>query len=226
MKPSSLKKVRNLYEASADSYAEMMDKEIGLPMYKDVLGRLQENIANTPGVLLDTACGSGHMLAMFRSYYDPQRSLIGIDISPRMVAIAQKRLGKEGSVMVGDMRSLPGIDSCSVAAVINFFAFHHLNADGIRTSMLEWNRVLVPGGHLLVAAWEGSGTIDYGKESEIVALRYISNDLIEIAKVAGFIVTRCTVESVEDYPMDVIYLECIKDTHHDNQRINFNFTKA
>ena len=211
MKPSSLKKVRNLYEASADSYAEMMDEEIGLPVYKDVLGRLQENIANIPGVLLDTACGSGHMLAMFRSHYDPQRSLIGIDISPRMVAIAKKQLGREGSVMVGDMRSLPGIDSSSVAAVINFFAFHHLDIDDIRASTFEWNRVLVPGGRLLVAAWEGSGTIDYGKESEIVALRYTSNELIEIAKVAGFIVTRCTVESVEDFPMKAIYLECMKE---------------
>ena len=211
MKPSSLNKVRNLYEASADSYAEMMDKEIELPMYKDVLGRLQKDIANTPGVLLDTACGSGHMLAMFRSYYDTQRSQIGIDISPRMVAIAQMRLGKEGSVMVGDMRSLPGIDSSSVAAVINFFAFHHLNADGIRKSMLEWNRVLVPGGRLLVAAWEGSGTIDYGQESDIIALRYMRNELTEIAEKSRLIVTRCTVEPVEDFPMDAIYLECVKE---------------
>ena len=99
----------------------------------------------------------------------------------------------------------------SVAAVINFFVFHHLDIDDIRASMFEWNRVLVPGGYLLVAAWEGSETIDYGKESDIVALRYTSNELIEIAKAAGFIVTRCKVESVEDFPMKAIYLECMKE---------------
>ncbi len=200
-----------MYEANADSYAEIMDKEINLPVYKDVLGRLQESISNTPGVLLDTACGSGHMLAMFRSQYDSNRSLIGIDISPRMVAISNNRLGEECSVMVGDMRSLPGIDSGSVAAVINFFAIHHLDVDGIHASMLEWNRVLVHKGRLLIAAWEGSGVIDYGEESDIVALRYTSNELIEIAEVTGFIVTQCTVEPVEDFPMDAIYIECIKE---------------
>ncbi len=200
-----------MYEDSADSYSEMMDNEIKLPVYKEVLGRLHENIANTPGMLLDTACGSGHMLAMFRSLFDSRRSLIGIDISPRMVEISKKRLGKEATTMVGDMRSLPGIDTGSVAAVINFYAIHHLDIDGIRTSMLEWKRVLVPHGRFLVAAWEGSGVIDYGEESDIVALRYTTHKLTNIAEKAGFIVARCTVEPVEDFPMDAIYLECIKE---------------
>ena len=69
MKPSSLNDVRNMYESSADSYSEMMDKEINLPVYKDMLRRLHENIANTPGALLDIACGSGHMLNMYRSLF-------------------------------------------------------------------------------------------------------------------------------------------------------------
>lgn len=200
-----------MYEANADSYAQMMDNEIGLPVYKDVLGRLYKNITNTPGTLLDTACGSGHMLAMFRSQYDSKRSLIGIDISPRMVAISKKRLGDNGTVMVGDMRSLPDIDSSSVAAVINFFAIHHLDLDEVRTSMLEWNRVLLHKGRLLVAAWEGTGVIDYGEESDIVAIRYNSKELINIAEESGFIVTQCSVEPVDDFPMDAIYLECIKE---------------
>jgi len=200
-----------MYEATADSYSEMMDKEIDLPIYADLLGRLQEDIANTPGALLDTACGSGHMLAMFRSRYDLRRSLIGIDLSPRMVAITNKRLSKDDLVMVGDMRSLPRIDSGSIAAVINFFALHHLDVEGIRASMFEWLRVLVPGGRLLVAAWEGSGTIDYGEESDIIALRYTSHELSKIAKTAGFLVTRSVVEPVDDFPMDAVYLECIKE---------------
>ncbi len=71
-----------MYELTAEGYAEMMDSEIHLPIYREVLGRLQEGIANTPGTLLYTACGSGHMLEMFRSQYDPGRSLMGIDLSP------------------------------------------------------------------------------------------------------------------------------------------------
>ena len=200
-----------MYEATADSYAEMMDKEINLPVYKDILGRLQKNIANTPGALLDTACGSGHMLAMFRSLYDSQRTLIGVDLSPRMVAIANKQLSNEGSVLVGDMRSLPSIKSSSTAAVLNFFALHHLDIEGMNASMLEWYRVLVPGGRLLVSVWEGIGTIDYGEESDIIALRYTRNELVQMAEDAGFRVTRCAVEPVEDFPMDAVYLESMKE---------------
>ena len=200
-----------MYDANADSYAKMMDREIKLPVYKDLLGRLQEQIANTPGILLDTACGSGHMLAMFHSQYDSGRSLCGIDISPRMVTVSKKRLGKKASIEPGDMRALPGMDSGSVGALINFFAVHHLDTDGISASMLEWNRVLVQKGRLLVAAWEGSGAIDYGEESDIIALRYTAKDLTKIAIKSGFTVTQCNVESVEDFPMDAIYLECVKE---------------
>jgi ubiquinone/menaquinone biosynthesis C-methylase UbiE len=162
-------------------------------------------------MLLDTACGSGHMLALYQSQFDPNRSLIGVDISPKMIAISKKQLDHNAMLVVGDMRSLPFIDSDTIAAVINFFAIHHLDIDGVRTSLREWNRVLVRKGRLLIAAWEGRGTIDYGEESEIVALRYTNNELIEIAEATGFIVNRSTVEPVEDFPMKAIYLECTKE---------------
>jgi hypothetical protein len=61
-----------------------------------------------------------------------------------------------------------------------------------------------------LAAWEGSGSIDYGEESDIVALRYTRKELIEIAERIGFYIDRCIIESVEGFPMDAIYLECIK----------------
>jgi len=218
MKPSSLSDVRDMYEATADSYAEMMDTEIELPIYEELLGRLQDGIATTPGALLDTACGSGHMLAMFRARFDRGRPVVGVDLSPRMVAIANERLGAEGRALVGDMRSLPGIASGSAAAVLNFFAVHHLDSEGVRGSMAEWYRVLVPGGRLLVAAWEGGGRIDYGGESEIIALRYTSKELSEWAEAAGFTISRCVVEPVEGFDMDAVYMDCEKGAASDAVR--------
>ena len=93
------------------------------------------------------------------------------------------------------MRSLPSIDTGSVAGIINFFAIHNIDLDGLRAAMFEWNRVLNHKGHLFLAAWEGCGAIDYGEESDIVALRYTSNELSEISEQAGLIVTRCTVRT-------------------------------
>lgn len=210
MKPSSTKEVCEMYESTADSYAQMMDKEINLPVYSDALARLQDRIASTPGTVIDTACGSGHMLSMFHDHCDHNRPLLGVDLSPRMVAIAGERLKSGGQVVVGDMRDLSNVDSASAAAVINFFAVHHLDPEGVHKAVKEWYRVLCNGGQLLVAAWEGAGKIDYGVGSEIVALRYTRTELSSWAQEVGFTVSRCVVEPVEEFPMDAVYLECTK----------------
>lgn len=200
-----------MYDATAELYAEMMNQEIQLPVYSDVLGRLRERIAGIPGLLVDTACGSGHMLSLFRERFDEKRQLAGIDLSPRMVAIARGRLGPGPQIVLGDMRDLSMLESGSAAAVVNFFAVHHLDAQGVLAAAREWRRVLCPGGQLVVAAWEGTGPIDYGEESEVVALRYTSAELASCFEMATFLVQRCIVEPVEGSPMDAVYLECRKD---------------
>ena len=55
MRPSPADEVRKMYEDTADSYAQMMEAEIDLPIYADVLGRLRDRIENTPGTIVDTA---------------------------------------------------------------------------------------------------------------------------------------------------------------------------
>ena len=210
MKPSSADEVRNMYEETADSYAEMMDSEIDLPVYADTFGRLQEQIAGMPGTLIDTSCGSGHMLSLFHERYDQSRPLLGIDLSPRMVAIARERLGSLAQVVVGDMRDLSSVTEGSAVAILNFFALHHLDPKEARAALREWHRVLQPGGHLLLATWEGNGPIDYGDEADIVALRYLADEVSSWTREAGFSVTRCVVEPVEEIPMDAVYLEGVK----------------
>lgn len=211
MRPSHTNEVRKMYEETADSYAQMMDTEIGLPVYTDILGRLSVRLANTPGIVVDTSCGSGHMLSMYNKRYDQDRPLLGVDISPRMVSIAEKKLGLNAQVIVGDMRDLSAIDSGSSSAVLNFFAIHHLDSEDVKLAFREWYRILGPNGQLVVAAWEGSGTIDYGDESDIIALRHNSNEMSAWAQEAGFMINRCLVEPVEDFPMDAVYLEGIKE---------------
>lgn len=211
MTVSTGNEVRDMYESSADSYAAMMDQEIGLPVYSDILSRLQKRIANLPGTVIDTACGPGHILALFHERYDQDRPLLGVDLSPRMIDLASQRLGSAGQTVVRDMCDLSSVDSGSAAAVMNFFAVHHLAPDAVREALGEWHRVLLRGGQLLVAAWEGTGAIDYGGESDIVALRYRADELGSWCEQTGFRVLRNEVESVEGFPMDAIYLECLKE---------------
>ncbi len=211
MKTSPEAKVRELYEEWADSYTEMMDTEIDLPVYSDTLGRLAERIADAASPVIDTSCGPGHMLARFHERHDPKRTLLGIDLSPRMVAIARSRLGTIARIMIGDMCDLRPVESGSSAAVLSFFAIHHIGPREIVAATKEWHRVLRPGGQLVVAAWEGTGPIDYGDKSDVVALRYSREEVVAWARAAGFVVDRCVVEPVEGMPMKAVYLEGTKD---------------
>ena len=210
MKPSDPEQVRAVYDATAESYAEIMETEIELPVYSDVLGRLYARIEGTPGRLIDTSCGSGHMLFMYHERHEQSRSLLGVDLSPRMVDIASKRLGSRAEVIIADMRDLSDVEAGSAAAILSFFAIHHLDRAEVGEALREWHRVLRPGGELIVAAWEGDGAIDYGEEGDIVALRYGADELASIARAAGFAIVRCVVEPVAGMPMDAVYLEGVK----------------
>ena len=175
-----------MYEATANAYAEMMDGEISATVYADILGRTAKAIADKPGVLIDTACGSGHMLARYVTEFEPGRAVVGVDLSPQMVDITQARLGAKHTTTLGDMRHLEGIPDAQAAGLLNFFALHHLDPDGIHTALGEWYRVLAPGGFLSLATWEGQGAIDYGGQADITALRYTRGQIQTWVTQAGF----------------------------------------
>lgn len=137
MRTSSINKVLQLYEDSDDLYDELMDAEIDLPIYADILSRLAERITGIPGPVVDTSCGSGHMLLRYHEYYDSRLELIGVDLSPRMVEISNKRLGSKARFFIGDMRNLNMISSESAAVVISFFAIHHLDPEEVATAIRE-----------------------------------------------------------------------------------------
>lgn len=210
MNVSTESDVREMYDPTAESYAALMDKEITLPLYTETLRKLSESIAGINGPIVDTSCGPGHMLSLYRERFDMKRPIIGVDLSPRMVALASTRIGTGGDIRVGDMRSLDFVDDGSAAGAISFFALHHLDPDGVRTALQEWGRFIVSGGQLVLATWEGSGAIDYGTHSDLVALRYTGNEIAAWVKAAGFSVSRCVVEPVEGMEMDAVYLEATR----------------
>lgn len=201
--------VRDMYDRSADWYAKTMAKEIELPVYDEVLSALAASIADVDGPVVDTSCGSGHMLQRYHQRHDAQRALIGVDLSPRMVAISQDNLGGAATVVVGDMRRLAAVAAGSAAAVISFFALHHLDAADIPDALRTWRRALRSGGRLVLATWEGAGHIDYGDQADLVAHRYTREQVAGWAESAGFDVVSCRVEPVEGMGMDAVYLDAV-----------------
>src|SRR2546426_8049372 len=98
------------------------------------------------GVVLEIAVGTGRNL----EYYPPGIQLIGIDLSPRMIAIAQQRalaLGRQADLRLGDAQTL-GIPDESVDTVISMLALGSIPDD--RKAVSEVKRVLRPGGRFIL----------------------------------------------------------------------------
>jgi SAM-dependent methyltransferase len=80
-----------------------------------------------------------------------------MDLSPSMIAIAEKRY-PSNEYLVGDMRRLK-LPNESVGGIVAFYSMIHLDRQEVVPAVQEMTRVLVPGGGLLVAVHRGKGTL-------------------------------------------------------------------
>ena len=111
-------------------------------MYRPVLEKL---LALNWSSLLDVGDGTGEMLRMLAAAR-PEARYSGIDISPKMVETAGKKLGGAADLKQGDAENLPFGDN-SFDIVICNDSFHHYPGKALS----EFMRVLRPGGTLLVS---------------------------------------------------------------------------
>jgi SAM-dependent methyltransferase len=101
------------------------------------------------GRVLEVGCGRGIALPVLAERLRPAE-LMGIDIDPVLVAIAQQRMragGLDVTVLEGDVRDLPFEDGC-FDLVIDFGTCYHVGGGtaGARAALREIVRVLRPGG--------------------------------------------------------------------------------
>ena len=96
--------------------------------------------------LLDVGCGTGLHLDLYRKY---QCALYGIDPSPSMLEIAQKRLGDAAKLHLGDASDMPYEDEY-FDLVIAMLALHEMRPATRSAVVQEMKRVLKPSGHMLL----------------------------------------------------------------------------
>lgn len=104
------------------------------------------------GRLVNLGCGHGADFLPFIRCFE----LYGVDISPEMIAIAQKYSAKhnfEATFKVADIRELPfadGFFDWAVAVAV----FHHIESDEGRVlAFEELHRVLRRGGEAFITVW-------------------------------------------------------------------------
>jgi demethylmenaquinone methyltransferase / 2-methoxy-6-polyprenyl-1,4-benzoquinol methylase len=98
--------------------------------------------------ILDVATGTGKVAADLHGRVQPGGSVLGVDLSPAMIGLAQRRFADRRGLefVVGDALSLPTADASFDAATI---AFGMRNLPDYRGGFAELARSVRPGGRVV-----------------------------------------------------------------------------
>lgn len=147
--------VKRMFETIAFSY-DLQNSFLSLR--RDGYWRrvLAESIEATgKALILDVATGTAEV-AIQICKQRPEALVIGVDFSPKMLAVGLKKVQSKGlshriQLSLGDARKLP-VTSESVDAVT--IAFGIRNIQERRLALAEFRRVLKPGGQLLIMEFD------------------------------------------------------------------------
>ena len=141
-----LEDTREGYDLTAAAYAErfhhhLYDRPLDRAMLAGFAGLIHRN-----GVVADIGCGTG---ATSRIFADIGLNVVGIDLSPNMIAEA-RRLNPDLSFQVGSMTELDFGANC-FDGICAWYSVIHVPDEVLPAVFSEFGRVLRPGGMALVA---------------------------------------------------------------------------
>jgi ubiquinone/menaquinone biosynthesis C-methylase UbiE len=120
-------------------------------LFGQLTGRLVEPLLDAAHIgagdrVLDVATGPGHVAG---KAVDRGAAVIGVDIAPAMVALAQQSVPR-AEFRVGNAELLPFADDAFDAVVGNFMIMHVPRPERAGS---EFVRIMKPGGRLALTAW-------------------------------------------------------------------------
>lgn len=199
---NSRESVRVSYDRIADEYARRIYDELRhKPFDKEILNRFVARVAER-GEVCDMGCGPGQIA---RYLHERGAKVFGIDISPRMVEEA-RRLNPDIRFEVGDMMGLPLNDSV-LAGITAFYAIVNIDPGALPLVFREMNRVLRPGGLLLLVFHIGEEILHeeelWGRPISMDFFLFQTAAIRDLLENAGFLVQE--VVEREPYSPDVEY---------------------
>ncbi len=100
--------------------------------------------------VLDVGCGTGSFCALLEQHEGVE--VHGADIDPRVLERAQRK-SQRSRFAAAPAHALP-FDDGSFDRVTSTLLLHHLTSTEKRAALLEWRRVLRPGGQMCVLDWD------------------------------------------------------------------------
>ncbi len=171
------------YDRVAAEYAARFDDELAhKPLDRALLDYFAAQVS-AHGTIADIGCGPGQI-----GNYLHKRGLkvVGIDLSPQMVAIAQQ-IHQELIFQQGSMLALDAADN-TWAGIVAFYSLIHIQPADVPRALGEFLRCLQPGGLLLVAFHLGQDIVhldEWWGQDVSLDFRFFTWDTIERAILAA-----------------------------------------
>ena len=153
--------VRRSFDRIAERYAaDFADELERKPFDRERLRRF--SAACQTGPVLDIGCGAAGHVGRFVVDSIPQGlRVIGVDLSERSVAVAQ-RLNPALGFVAADMRALP-LRPAACGGIVSFYSLIYGDNAHVAASLGEFRRVVCPNAPLLVAVHAGEGAQHYAE---------------------------------------------------------------
>ncbi|MGH3880358.1 MAG: class I SAM-dependent DNA methyltransferase [Actinophytocola sp.] len=146
--PSQLTAIRDSYDAVARDYADVVpDRFAGDVFGRAMIAACAEVVS---GPVADVGCGPGQVTAHLAAL---GLDAFGVDLSPRMVAVARERYPRL-RFEVGSMAGLE-IGDGSLGGLVAWWSIVHTPPAELPVVFAEFHRVLAPGGYALVGFHAG-----------------------------------------------------------------------
>ncbi|MGH2565391.1 MAG: class I SAM-dependent methyltransferase, partial [Ginsengibacter sp.] len=131
------------YDSQPDNLMLALDEEVFSALLNEV------DIANS--IVADIGCGTGrHWKKIFEK--EPEK-LIGFDVSEGMLTMLQQKFADaETYLLINDKLSRLQNESCDI--VISTLTIAHIK--NAAAAIAEWNRILKPGGHMIITDYHPS----------------------------------------------------------------------
>ncbi|MEO6090387.1 MAG: class I SAM-dependent methyltransferase [Umezawaea sp.] len=195
--PSVLQDTKAAYDAVASLYAERFSNMLEtLPMERAMLAAFAELVqAHGTGPVADLGCGPGHVTAHLHAL---GLTTFGIDLSSEMITLA-RQAHPDLRFDEGSMTALDLADGV-LGGILASYSIIHTPPRQLPTVFTEFQRVLAPGGHLLLGFFAGDDPLPQEFDHKVtLAYRWSPDRLAELLHQAGFVeVARMLREPHED----------------------------
>jgi SAM-dependent methyltransferase len=170
--------VNDAYSSRASEYVERFASMGGVhPSDRQLVATWADGIE---GAVLDAGCGPGQWTNFLNEAGIPA---LGVDLVPEFIEHA--RVAYPGiSFRTGSLDALDVITG-TIGGVLAWYSLIHYEPDAIRTPLLEFRRVLSPGGALLIGFFDGQ-VVEKFDHAVVPAYQWPVSDLCSELVAAGF----------------------------------------